>query len=468
MDDYRILIVDDEPDIRELLEITINRMGFSTVAAADLRSAHELLAGQPFHLCLTDMRLPDGCGIDLVKTIQQCYPQTPVAVITAHGSVDTAIESLKAGAFDFLSKPVELDALRDLITHALKLQTNLTDRETGPRLLGADPAVEQLRAQIKKLARSHAPVFINGESGTGKELVARLIHHFGPRASGPFVPVNCGAIPTELVESEFFGHMKGSFTGANTDKIGLFQAADGGTLFLDEVADLPLPMQVKLLRAIQEKAIRPIGGHSEVAIDTRILSATHKDLPAEVEAERFRGDLYYRINVIPLHVPSLRQRSGDIPLLADHFITQLASQWQLDTPALSPNALTALLAYRFPGNIRELENILERAMTLCEGQTIEVDDLQLDGHITQELSTIDHSEQGEQGEQGERGEKVVPATTIDTSQPVSSLEDFLETIEKDVIQSALERCRWNKTEAAKSLGITFRALRYRLKKLQLE
>jgi two-component system response regulator PilR (NtrC family) len=456
MADYQVLIVDDEPDIRELLEITINRMGIGTRAAANLQSAQTLLTEQHFHLCLTDMRLPDGNGIDLVKTIQQHHPQLPVAVITAHGSVEAAIESLKAGAFDFISKPIELKSLRELINNAVKLDTTHKDTPKGPQLLGEDSSVDVLRRQIQKLARSHAPVFIGGESGTGKELVARLIHANGPRARGPFVPVNCGAIPSELMESEFFGHIKGSFTGATADKVGLFEAANGGTLFLDEVADLPLTMQVKLLRAIQEKAVRPIGGHTETTIDTRILSATHKDLAGEVEAERFRGDLYYRINVIPLQVPSLRQRSRDIPLLADYFVTQLASNCGIDRPILADDAMAKLMAYHFPGNIRELENILERAITLCEGQTIRAEDLQLDLKLP------------EASERQISNDDVPGITAINTDQPIHSLENFLEDIEKDVIQKALERSRWNKTEAAKSLGITFRALRYRLKKLQLE
>jgi two-component system response regulator PilR (NtrC family) len=460
MTQHKVLVVDDEADIRELLEITLNRMGLDTSATGNLAGAYQLLAKQSFDLCLTDMRLPDGTGIELVRSIQEHHPDLPVAVITAYGSVETAIDSLKAGAFDFVSKPVELEQLRNLVSSALKLghgpQSFAYAEE--PQLLGNTTAIKALRKQIAKLARSQAPVYISGESGTGKELVARLIHANGPRAGGPFVPVNCGAIPGELMESEFFGHRKGSFTGANEDKPGLFQAAQGGTLFLDEVADLPLHMQVKLLRAIQEKAVRPIGGHEEISIDARILSATHKNLADEVEAQRFRGDLFYRINVIQLAVPGLQQRHEDIPLLADFILENLASDWNVGKPVLHKDALARLMSYHFPGNVRELENILERAATLCEGNCIRAEDLQLQ---------LDHSLSRPTVENASIREDPLFAD-VDTSQAVSSLESYLENIEKEVIRKALERCRWNKTEAAKALGISFRALRYRLKKLDLD
>lgn len=462
MKKHRVLVVDDEADIRELLEITLNRMGLETSSASNLAAARHLLEGQSFQLCLTDMRLPDGTGIDLVRTITEHYPDLPVAVVTAFGSVETAIDSLKAGAFDFVSKPVELEQLRHLVNSALKLESapNAFSFADEPQLLGDTPAIKTLRKQIAKLARSQAPVYISGESGTGKELVARLIHANGPRASGPFVPVNCGAIPGELMESEFFGHKKGSFTGASEDKPGLFQAAQGGTLFLDEVADLPLNMQVKLLRAIQEKAVRPIGGHKEIAIDCRILSATHKDLAREVDTEKFRGDLFYRINVIQLEVPSLRQRRQDIPLLTDFILKNLAKDWEISKPELDDVALRQLQAYSFPGNVRELENILERAATLCEANHISADDLQLSG----EPAPANASNLKDAGTPGQ--DALFPE--IDTSKPVTSLETYLESIERDIINRALERCRWNKTEAARALGISFRALRYRLKKLELE
>ncbi len=367
----RTLIIDDEPDIRELLELTLNRMDIDTEAAADLKQARELLKNKHFDLCLTDMRLPDGNGIELVEWIQQHFPNLPVAVITAYGNMELAVQALKAGAFDFVSKPVDLEDLRNLVQTALKLSTAHQGKNLRSRheLLGDSEPMQKIRGTIAKLARSQAPVFISGESGTGKELVARLIHNKGPRSDHPFVPVNCGAIPSELMESEFFGHKKGSFTGAIQDKEGLFQAADGGTLFLDEVADLPMAMQVKLLRAIQEKAVRPVGAQKEIHIDVRILSATHKDLDKQVADGHFRQDLYYRLHVIQLTVPPLRERTEDIELLSSHILNKIASTQSANTPELGKDALNALQGYSFPGNVRELENILERAITLCEGKS---------------------------------------------------------------------------------------------------
>ena len=377
----RALIVDDEPDIRELLEITLGRMKLDTRSARNVKEAREWLAREPFDLCLTDMRLPDGTGLELVQHIQQRHPQVPVAMITAYGSLDTAINALKAGAFDFLTKPVDLGRLRELVATALRIRSaNDAEGPVDTRLLGDSPPMRALRNQIQKLARSQAPVYISGESGSGKELVARLIHEQGARAEQPFVPVNCGAIPGELMESEFFGHRKGSFTGAIEDKQGLFQAANGGTLFLDEVADLPLAMQVKLLRAIQEKAVRPVGGQQEVVVDVRILCATHKDLAAEVAAGRFRQDLYYRLNVIELRVPPLRERREDIPQLVEAMLARLTSC--MPAARLTPDALERLKNYRFPGNVRELENMLERAYTLCEADLIQADDLRQAGFAT--------------------------------------------------------------------------------------
>jgi len=438
------LIVDDEPDIRELLELTLERMGIETRSAENLSQARDLLRHR-VDLCLTDMRLPDGDGIDLVRHVQQHCPQVPVAVITAHGSMESAIEALKAGAFDFVSKPVDLQVLRNLVSIALRL----ADRLSAPNrlLIGESAAMQRLRAKIAKLARSQAPIYVSGESGTGKELVARMIHEQGPRAEKPFVPVNCGAIPEELMESELFGHRKGSFTGAVADKAGLFQAAEGGTLFLDEVADLPLHMQVKLLRAIQEKSVRPVGASREVPVDVRILSATHKDLAALVREGNFRQDLYYRINVIELNVPPLRERPEDIPLLADHILERLARQAGGVKPALSEAALAALGRYPFYGNVRELENVLERAMTLSEGQTIEVENLGL---------PIDEAE-----------ETASTAGETPSSGP-ADLDALLVSVEKERILEALERARWNKTAAARFLGISFGALRYRMQKLGLE
>ncbi|MFK8042936.1 sigma-54-dependent transcriptional regulator, partial [Congregibacter sp.] len=352
----RVLIVDDEPDIRELLEITLGRMGLDTVSAANLSEAYQLLDDEsPLQLCLTDMRLPDGNGIELVEHIQATQPSLPVAMITAHGNVDSAIRALKAGAFDFISKPVVLEKLRSLISAALELDPidaagELSDDD---ELIGETPAMDKLRKQIAKLARSQAPVHIRGESGSGKEVVARNIHGKGPRAAGPFVAVNCGAIPAELIESELFGHLKGSFTGASRDKLGLFQAAEGGTLFLDEVADLPLPMQVKLLRAIQEKRVRPVGANEEVATDVRLLSATHKSLAKEVAEGRFREDLFFRVNVIELEVPSLRERKDDLPVLSQALIKRIADAHHSEVPAISPAAIATMNNYRFPGNVRE-------------------------------------------------------------------------------------------------------------------
>ncbi|SEI57400.1 two-component system, NtrC family, response regulator PilR [Pseudomonas linyingensis] len=446
----RALIVDDEPDIRELLEITLGRMKLDTRCARNVKEAREWLAREPFDLCLTDMRLPDGTGQELVQLIQQRYPQTPVAMITAYGSLDTAINALKAGAFDFLTKPVDLARLRELVATALRLRSpqvqDVAEGSVDSRLLGDSPPMRVLRKQIAKLSRSQAPVYISGESGSGKELVARLIHELGPRTEQPFVPVNCGAIPSELMESEFFGHKKGSFTGAVEDKPGLFKAADGGTLFLDEVADLPLPMQVKLLRAIQEKAVRAVGGQQEVAVDVRILSATHKDLAGEVAAGRFRQDLYYRLNVIELGVPPLRERREDIALLAERSLQRLAAECGLEPAQLSDEALEKLKSYRFPGNVRELENMLERAYTLCEDDLIQASDLRL----------------GDAPAPGSGDSAGGSLTQID------DLEDFLESIERQAIMQALEETRWNRTAAAQRLGLSFRSMRYRLKKLGID
>ncbi|UQG61933.1 sigma-54 dependent transcriptional regulator [Marinobacter sp. M3C] len=455
------LIVDDEPDIRDLLEITLSRMGLNTVTAGTLAGG---IAGMQKHtpnLCLTDMNLPDGKGIELVQWIQQHSPNTPVAVITAYGSMDIAIESLKAGAFDFVSKPVELPRLRELVNTALKLAQSPEpapeDNSDPGLLLGNSAQIQTLRNQARKLARSQAPVFIQGESGSGKELVARTIHQQGPRCDGPFIAVNCGAIPSELMESEFFGHKKGSFTGAVDNKPGLFQSANGGTLFLDEIADLPLPMQVKLLRAIQEKAVRPVGDSHEVPVDIRVLSATHKDLPGLVQDGLFRQDLFYRINVIEIRVPPLRERSGDIALLARHILLRIAREYECTPIALTDAAVNYLKGYHFPGNVRELENILERAFTLCDGDVIDTGDLQLGSSC----SDIDSA-------------FLTPTTElVATADPQLSeqnlgLEGYLENIERKAIEQALEATRWNKTAAAKKLGISFRALRYKLKKLGLD
>jgi two-component system response regulator PilR (NtrC family) len=459
-----VLIVDDEPDIRELLDITLSRMGLITHSAATLAEAISKTDELRPDLCLTDMKLPDGNGISLVEHIQAEHPQIPVAMITAHGSVETAITALKAGAFDFINKPIALDNLRNLDSTALQLDgdTKTTDDAVDQDLIGQAPAIQTLRKKIAKLARSQAPVHINGESGSGKEVAARLIHKNGPRATGAFVAVNCGAIPPELMESELFGHVKGSFTGASQNKIGLFQAAAGGTLFLDEVADLPLAMQVKLLRAIQEKSIRPVGANEEMATDIRLLSATHKDLSKEVEEGRFREDLYYRINVIDLHVPSLRERAEDIPMLANAILSQLAKSEGNERVTLDDSALDALSRYNFPGNVRELENMLERAFALSDGELITADDIQLPEKTprnpeTRQRATDSNNKPEQANVQALRPEEAY-----------GDLEGFLDDIERQVLSAALEECRWNKTATAKKLGISFRSLRYRLKKLGLE
>ena len=461
MSKHLALIVDDEPDICELLELTLNRMDINTLSAGDLKSAHKILNEHNISICLTDMRLPDGNGIDLVKKIQGHFSHIPVAMISAHGNMDTAIEALKAGAFDFVSKPLELAELRNLVNSAIKLadknqdithnkentpkeKNSKTKSETQQLLLGKSCAMKETRKLIEKLAKSQAPVYICGESGTGKELAANQIHNLSSRSDKPFMPINCGAIPTELMESEFFGHTKGSFTGANKDKQGLFQAANGGTLFLDEVADLPLSMQVKLLRAIQEKAIRPVGAPKEEKIDVRIISATHKDLKQLVADGDFRQDLYYRINVIELSMPPLRKRNDDIILLVEFFLNKLSgheTHYQL-----SNEAIEALEAYSFPGNVRELENILERAVVLCDDQLIQANDLSLQESISQ-ISDEAHIE------------------AFSVSPPSQSSPPLGD---EQQIRHALEETRWNRKAAAELLGVTYRQFRYKLKKMGLD
>jgi two-component system response regulator PilR (NtrC family) len=463
------LIVDDEHDIRELLVLTLGRMGLRTDTAATVAMARAQLAQGAYDLCLTDMRLPDGSGLELIAEITAHHPDTPVAMITAFGNVEAAVDALKAGAFDFVSKPVDLAVLRGLVKHALELNQRRRDglgkirADAGLGRLGGDsPAMQTLRETVAKVARSQAPISISGESGVGKELVARTIHAEGSRANGPFVPVNCGAIPAELMESEFFGHKKGSFTGAHADKAGLFQAADGGTLFLDEIAELPLPMQVKLLRAIQEKSIRPVGASAEVPVDVRILSATHKDLAALVADGRFRHDLYYRINVIELRVPPLRERGDDLTILADTILDRLSLAQHRKPPALGADALAALRAYPFPGNVRELENILERALALADENVITVADLRLPA------ATAAGAAPGAGARPPAPSAPRDPRTMDPRESATSALPSFIEEIERAQIQQALVENRYNKTRAASALGITFRALRYKLKKLGID
>ena len=444
------LIIDDEVDILELLEITLNRMDIETITAENIHSAQALLKENEFDICLTDMRLPDGDGLELLKTIQETRKKIPVIVITAHGSTDIAVKAMKYGAFDFLTKPVDLKVLRQLVKNALKASLSpAQDRRSRHLLLGESDVMCNIRSKISKISRSQAPVYIKGESGAGKELVAQVIHKQSSRSEESFIAVNCGAIPQELMESEFFGHKKGSFTGATADKVGLFQAAKGGTLFLDEIADLPLVLQVKLLRAIQEKKIRAIGSQHEENVDVRILSATHQNLAQLVQEGKFRQDLYYRINVIELVVPALRERIKDIPQLCEHFLKKISKNNELSGIKLSTDAIKTLKQYRFPGNVRELENILERAIALHEGDQITAQDLDL-------LSDMPVP-------------KTSPSIDSATFDPVmGSLEDYLEDIEKQAISDALEQNKWNRTATAKQLGMSFRSLRYRLKKLGLE
>ena len=442
----QVLVVDDEADIRELLAMTLARMGVESHGAATREEALALLAANNYDLCLTDMRLPDGDGLSVLEYVARNHPNTPVAVITAHGSTENAVAALKAGAFDYLAKPVSLEQLRALIRSALNLPRSVQPREPegvvarkGPLLVGNAPSMQQARLMIDKLARSQAPVHVTGESGSGKELAARLIHDKGSRQAAPFVPVNCGAIPENLMESEFFGYKKGAFTGAAADRDGFFQAASSGTLFLDEVADLPLPMQVKLLRAIQEKKVRKVGSTAEENIDVRIISATHRNLADEVENGLFRQDLFYRLNVIELRMPALREMREDISLLAAAILKRQVQPLGVGAPQLSFGALKALETYDFPGNVRELENILERALALTRGDEIMAEDLRL----------------------SPRREALLDVSGL-------PLPERLEKIERQAILAALEKTHYNRTAAAKVLGVSFRALRYRMERLGIK
>jgi two-component system response regulator PilR (NtrC family) len=438
------LVVDDEADIRELLVLTLERMGLDVESASSVTEAQQKLARREFALCLTDMRLPDGDGLELMRHIFQQRPGMPVAVITAYGSAENAVAALKAGAFDYLSKPISLKQLRPLVQSALKLSVKPEAKPQGSGLIGDSAPIRHARLMIDKLARSQAPVYISGESGSGKELAARLIHASSVRRDGPFVPVNCGAIPENLMESEFFGYRKGAFTGALQDREGFFHAANGGTLFLDEVADLPLPMQVKLLRAIQEKKVRMVGSTQEENVDVRIISATHRNLSQLMESGQFRQDLYYRLNVIELKMPPLREMAGDIPQLAQHILARHCSELSVPVPVLSKEATAALTHHAFPGNVRELENVLERALALCDGSTIEREDLLLES-----------SSAAFTGEDG-----YVPDGAM-------ALPEYLESVERKIMLDALQKTGNNKTAAARLLGVSFRTFRYRLEKLGL-
>jgi len=458
----KALIVDDEPTLRELLQMTLTQMDLDVHACGDLAGARAALEERRFDLCFTDMRLPDGDGLDLVREVGERFPETPIAVMTAYGSTQSAVTALKAGAFDFVSKPVNLKQLRAMVRHALRMArpgTAVNDpneamaevestimQHAAERLLGRGDQMVNIRRTIIKLAHSQAPVFISGESGTGKEVAARLIHDLSPRSDGPFVAVNCGAIPSELMESEFFGYRKGAFTGATEHREGLFSTADGGTLFLDEVADLPLPMQVKLLRTIQEKKVRPIGDRREHGIDVRILSATHRDLWKEQREGRFRQDLFYRINVIELAMPALREHAEDISTLARHTLEKIARKWGNDTPALTMEAMEKLRAYHYPGNVRELENVLERAVALSDGDSIGPEFLVLSGGSTVAMQESPPAEELSQ----------------------HSLDEYLASLERNAIQRALTESQGSLTETAKNLGISFRSLRYRIAKLGID
>jgi two-component system response regulator PilR (NtrC family) len=481
----RVLVVDDEPDLLELLELTLVRMGLDVDRALTVAAARDRLAQRSYALCLTDMRLPDATGMDLVALISREYPATPVAVITAFGSTENAVAALKAGAFDYLSKPVALDQLRALVHSAVRMYGKGAPRSAkdtpGPtskatvatddppylaRLLGASSTMNDVRAMIKRVARSQAPVAITGESGSGKELAARAVHDCSGRRDGPFVAVNCGAIPEQLVEAEFFGYRKGAFTGADADRDGFFQTAKGGTLFLDEVADLPLAMQVKLLRAIQERSVRRVGGMNEESVDVRLISATHQNLAQCVMQGRFRQDLFYRLNVIDIRIPPLRERREDIALLAQHLLASLAPQLRL-----SQQAIEKLVTYDFPGNVRELGNVLERSAALAEGDEIGADDLNLTSASTTPVATPAMVAPASTTPVEERA---LPAATASSSPPpnaiglVGTLGDFLDNIERDLIEKALAQTRYNRTAAADLLGITFRQLRYRMQRLNIQ
>lgn len=487
----RILVVDDEADLRELLEITLLKMGLDVDSAATVREARALLAEGAYALVLTDMRLPDGLGLELVREVASNHRSTPIAVITAYGSAENAVVALKAGAFDYVSKPVVLDDLRTMVRSALKLSdagkpaaAEGAHGQGGSRLLGQSQAMQALRAQIGRLARSQAPIAINGESGSGKELAAREIHARSARAGKPFVAVNCGAIPEALMEAEFFGYRKGAFTGANDERDGFFQAANGGTLMLDEVADLPLAMQVKLLRAIQERRVRKIGATAEEAVDVRIISATHKDLAKLVESGQFRQDLFYRLNVIELTLPPLRERLDDLPLLVDAVLARLAGPDIAGKARLGDGVLAALQGYAFPGNVRELENVLERALAFADDGVIEVGDLLLKGARVGDaaagVAAAGAPVPAVAAPAAPPAADALPAAAPESAPAVpspgaalgagelpSNLPDYLSQVERDIILRALNQTQFNRTQAASLLGISLRQLRYQMQKLNI-
>ena len=461
-----VLFVDDEEDLCMLMQMSLSRMGIDSHIANGVKQAKQLLKEHQYDACLTDLNMPDGSGLQLVIYISQYHPQLPVAVLSAYGNMDIAIAALKAGAFDFVSKPVNQIELQHLLNQALNRPIHAADAPKQQlieeqMLLGQSPAIQHLRQTIQKIARSQAPVFIHGESGTGKEVVANLVHSLSNRSHGPFIAINCGAIPSELMESELFGHKKGSFTGANQDKQGLIQAAHGGSLFLDELAELPLTMQVKLLRAVQEKRIRPIGSDSEIEVDFRIISATHQNLEQLVQQGKFRQDLFFRIHVMDIQLPPLRERGDDILLLARHFIEKISQEWQIPLKNLSTAAANFLLQQHFPGNVRELRNLMERALTLCDSTEIEVEHLQASTLRSTSTPVI---------EANIASPSIAQQPVLQAKQklPQEGLEQHLENIEKQILLDALNMTHWNRTLAAKKLGMSFRSLRYRLKKFGLD
>ncbi len=459
-----VLFVDDEEDLCTLMQMMLSRMGIETHVAYRIAQAKKMLSEHHYDVCFTDLNLPDGSGLELVEEISQQYPQLPVAVLTAYGNMDIAIAALKAGAFDFVSKPIKQTHLEQLLQKALnnpvQPQASSEDALEQRMLIGQSAPIEQLRVTLKKIARSQAPVFITGESGTGKEVVANLVHRLSNRNEGPFIAINCGAIPSDLLESELFGHKKGSFTGATQDKQGLIQSAHGGSLFLDEIAELPLNMQVKLLRAVQEKAIRPIGSDTEIDVDFRVISASHQDLESLVQQGKFRQDLFFRIHVMDLVLPPLRERGQDILILAQHFIQKVCREWEIEVKALTTRAKDFLLAQYYPGNVRELRNIIERAITLSDDDYIDVQHLQsapLRRSVNTPVLSIDQM-------------LTTPSelTLTPRKLPDEGLELYLENIEKEILLNALNITHWNRTLAAKKLGMSFRSLRYRLKKFGLD
>lgn len=459
-----ILLVDDEEDLCTLMSMTLSRMGMQTHVAHQITQAKKLLAENNYNACLTDFNLPDGNGIELVQHISEKYPQIPVAVLTAYGNMDIAISALKAGAFDFVNKPIKQNHLQQLLDKALNQPQILTESNNenlleNKMLIGQSVPIQQLKTTLKKIARSQAPVFITGESGTGKEVVANLVHRLSNRNEGPFIAINCGAIPSELMESELFGHKKGSFTGATQDKQGLIQSAHGGSLFLDEIADLPLNMQVKLLHAVQEKRIRPLGSDTEIDVDFRVISASHQDLEALVQQGRFRQDLFFRIHVMDLVLPPLRDRGNDILLLAEHFIQRVSQEWRISPKYLTDKAKILLLEQYYPGNVRELRNIIERAMTLSDDKSISI----------QHLQSPPLKQFSIQTEEIVQTSEYISEKTLNTHKlPAEGLELYLEKIEKEILLNALNLTHWNRTLAAKKLGMSFRSLRYRLKKFELD